>query len=328
MNEPYFHTTLLHRHGMGDALQAESFWCQEERHALRRIVQCAPSSKSFLPLIEANPEFSQCENVVWRPPADLPHAHEPTTYWSQGILHRRTFTGSSFLRHTLAPMPDLPIPDRYFVVHATTPFNERGHRAYRDMRPPEWQPVLDRLESRDQVAVVLNSEPESIPDHPRLVDLTGKTSMPESIEILKHAEGYYGIDSCFAILAAQLFDPEDLWVRTKNHRVVSLRHTYYPPQEDFSFLVPDFFSPPYPKGERLIIDKNMKFIRTLGPLMIGSHNYDQGDVVEVEEGVAKRLIDSRHAEAFDPTTIPQPKVYETATRLAPRKAARLVGKAG
>lgn len=177
------------------------------------------------------------------------------------------YNGSSFLKYELAKdiKTKFNLPSNYIVVH---PCSKASYRlaAQRELTPYEWKFLLaeipgtsscgktglfkDTLGGGDfrllggtsqQKIVVLNTWPDyQIPNNKNIIDLTNKTTLIESIEILKNSNGYFGIDSALSVLAAKLFGSEKLYIRHfgRSHRFHLWRHkdVYYYPKKSNEFL--------------------------------------------------------------------------------------------
>lgn len=237
---------VLHNAGIGDFLGLESFLTLAEVDSIRRFFWCGKTGPLLQSLVEACPAYVMADHVQVVNYDALPNRLKNLNLDRlQGQLHVRRHRGSSFNLYPLARIDHLGLPDRYITLHPSTPFNPPSDRKRRDMTPSEWEPVLADLRRRNRVGVVLNSQAEPVPDDPLLINLGGKTSLPEAIEVLKASEGYTGIDSCFAVLATELFEADRLWIRTQNDWLIHNRRYFYPAARDFSFLVPDFHARPY-----------------------------------------------------------------------------------
>jgi ADP-heptose:LPS heptosyltransferase len=68
-----------------------------------------------------------------------------------------------------------------------------------------------------------------------LINLNQQTDLIVSIEILKGAKGYIGVDSCLSVLAAKLFD-EHLFVKSTDRHLLRWKHVYYAPKKNFDFI--------------------------------------------------------------------------------------------
>jgi hypothetical protein len=281
-------SSLIHDAGIGDFFQVESSWSDERRAALRAVYypfDC-PASRAMRGAIEANPAYAHVDHRRLGYPTQ-PIPDSTTALRESGALSHRTFHGSSFLTNALDCPDPGELPDSFVFIHGSTPFNSASIRARRDLTPPEWGAIVDRLEARDEVGLVVNSAGATHPGHPRLVDHSGRTTIAQAIEILKRADGYVGIDSCFAILAAQLFKPEDLVIRTRNPWVVAQAWWHYPPHETFPFLVPTVGGPPHPIGDRPIPGVEVELRCNTS---VGGRTFGPGDLVDLPPDRAGRLI--------------------------------------
>jgi hypothetical protein len=147
------------------------------------------------------------------------------------------FRGSWYLQNQIADIAHLGLPEEYIVVQAYSPNDGRLPRDFSDL---DWQWLLSRLDRAGQTAVVLGKGGGPVPEHPRILNLTDRTTVPESLEILKGAYGYIGIDSWLATPAAQLFDASRLLIRTRNLHLLLCRACYFAPHKEFDFLVTAF----------------------------------------------------------------------------------------
>lgn len=148
---------------------------------------------------------------------------------SAGLL---PYEGSSLLSRTVAVRP--PVPAFYYAISPATVTDKRNNT--RDFDRDDWAAVLARLERDAVPGVVLGIGDDPVPEHPLLVNLVNKTTLPESVEVLKGAKGFFGIDSSMSVLAAKLFDRPNLQVKTRHSQLVRTGHIYYAPKTDMSFI--------------------------------------------------------------------------------------------
>jgi len=175
--------------------------------------------------------------------------------------------GSSFLKYELVKdiKSKFNLPSNYIVVH---PCSRASYRraARRELTPFEWKFLLAEMPGRSscgktglfkdtlgggdfrllggtsqQKIVVLNTWPDyQMPNNKNIIDLTNKTTLIESIEILKNSNGYFGIDSALSVLAAKLFGSEKLYIRHfgRSRKFHLWRNTdvYYYPHKSLEFL--------------------------------------------------------------------------------------------
>lgn len=144
------------------------------------------------------------------------------------------FTGSSLLRHELANVQKFGLPARYAAV---CPYSSDKRDAGRDFSAADWRGCLAALERAGLPGVVLNEGGDAVPDDPRLINLTDKTTFLEAAEVLKGASQYVGIDSSLSILAAQVFPADRLAVKTVNPHCLANADCYFAPHKTFPFLV-------------------------------------------------------------------------------------------
>lgn len=151
-----------------------------------------------------------------------------------------TYRGCALLNHVLAKVGKFKLPKEFTLVQPTTPVNNPTQRGIRDFRPEDWAGALRVLEERDDVGVVLNVGGDPIPEHPRLIDLTGKTTVAESVEIAKRAHSYLGIDSWLSILCSKFLPRHRLVVLSRNPQFFNDAHIYMAPHAKYDFVVTGF----------------------------------------------------------------------------------------
>lgn len=297
---------LLMGGGFGDFLMVEAFWTPEQRRDLETIVWKARPRALFEPAFRANPAYRHVEHL------DEGETHV-TIFHLEMILHRLPYRGSTFLAMRSPSVKRFNLPRQYAVVQPSTPISRQE---VRDMTTAEWRPLLGLLDAWGLPGVVLNgANADPVPDDPRLIDLTGKTSLLESISILKGSSGYVGIDSWQAILAAKLLPSDRLAIRTVNPHLVRLAKVAYAPQHRIDFLYPSFGAPALPEFVPTPIDNPM-LITLKREMLVGTRNHFAGDVVEVNDFRGKELVRLGHAE---PYTLPTPPVLENTTSRKVRK---------
>jgi hypothetical protein len=233
--------SIRHGVGIGDFLNIDGNWSPSRKASLEVIHHAflhSPGSQALLDIMRACPAYRHVEHRETAYPTEQVAGTVPTMR-DHAIGHLLPFHGSAFLAGPLDCDVPTGLPDRFDFVVPSTPKN--GPWCTRYVRDQEWPAILARLEDRDTVGLVVNmvGGRATVPDHPRLIDWSGRTTLPQAIEVLKLASGYIGVDSCLAILAAQLFGPADLWVRTNNPYLFDMPWLTYPPQTDRNFTPHD-----------------------------------------------------------------------------------------
>lgn len=138
----------------------------------------------------------------------------------------------------LMTLGTLPKPLSFIIVCPYT-VNDRRHPE-RDFNDQDWEYVKAFLTKRKCFGIVLNIGDDQIPDHPLIINLTNKTSFLESVEILKQAKGYVGIDSSLSVLAAKMFKQPAIAIKSNNSHCYTWAGVYYAPQIEQPFLMRGF----------------------------------------------------------------------------------------
>jgi hypothetical protein len=148
-----------------------------------------------------------------------------------------SFCGSSFLvpGNKLCDITQ-ELPEKFCVI---CPFSTDKNIKNRDFISEDWRCLFGFLERRSIFGIVLYRGIDVVPSHKQIIDLSNKTTMLESVEILKKSIGYIGVDTCFSVLAAQLFEPQEICIKSINAHLYSNINIYYAPHTSFSFVHKD-----------------------------------------------------------------------------------------
>jgi hypothetical protein len=145
-----------------------------------------------------------------------------------------TYNGSSFLKEKLTEINHLHTKEDYFII---LPYSSDKRIIERDFSNHDWSQTLKILKKNKSKGVVINNEPDAVPDHPDLINLSHKTQICEAIELLKRSKGFIGIDSWLSVLAAKLFDEPYLQIKSNNVHCHENAAFYYAPHKKFKFVV-------------------------------------------------------------------------------------------
>lgn len=235
---------LLVTGGIGDAIAVEGQLTPAERERVTTVYYAAPAAAEISALWKALPNYprltrhvvlptgsatlyerAEVERVVGRM---LPALGVRDLSIRKQFPLARPYTGSSLLLKTLAAVD---VPDRPYavVVPHSTWFAPAG-RAFDD---GDWSRLFAALERHDLVGVVLCRDRVPVPRHPRLVDRQGELSILQSVEVVKRASGYLGIDSWCSVLAAKLFPACRLSIKSTWAHGWENRLSYWAPRADF-----------------------------------------------------------------------------------------------
>lgn len=93
----------------------------------------------------------------------------------------------------------------------------------------DWDNTLKILSKNNLKGVVVGIEPlsEKYKNSPLLIDITCKTNILESFEILKNAIGYIGIDSCFSVIASKLFEKNNIFIKSIHSHSINWKNVYF-----------------------------------------------------------------------------------------------------
>lgn len=253
--------TILITNGIGDFIVYDSL-CPDARLAtIKRVYWANRGQADLIPVCRAMPAWQHVEHVEVFARWDLirgfcdpqhvanfcarhkinlpPDLHAADSWTPHGWRARTVWRPSRLLDQPLADLSHLGLPERYVALQLASPHNVEAARRLRDCSPREWAVIDQRLGMLGLPGVLLDCEPgKRLAPSPRILDYRGKTTLAESFEIVKQAEGYIGTDSCLSVLASQIFDGSRLLVRTKN---VGLQRDwwrdYYRPHTEPKWLV-------------------------------------------------------------------------------------------
>lgn len=254
--------SLFFSGGIGDVVTLESFMTDQQRSSLSTIYYGTNKQAAIEPLFKSLPNYPKLKNhiIVWNDFKDfwcffskedcirkmaqngkacsenLRYAHDFSISPKfadirAGLLQ---FNGSSFLKHKVASIEHFGLPASYLVI---CPFSTDKRIRSRDFNQDDWNQCFESLRTIGLKGVILNRGNDIIPNGKDLIDLNNRTTMPESIEILKASKGYIGVDSALSVIAAQKFQFPLLQVKCNNDHCFNNRQCYYASQTDSIFLV-------------------------------------------------------------------------------------------
>lgn len=262
-------TAILLTGGIGDIFAVEAMMSDQLRGDLTSIYYATPVQKAVMPLFKLLPNFPNLRNhiVLWDDFSyyqallskgaltQLKNTKQPgwerllPDRWSTvldfsitNMFNSPTSRSgeSSFMQHRLCNVDHFDLPSEFVVVVSSTSRDKSLPR--RELSVREWQRLVCYLEDIGMPAVILNGPGVPKCSTEGFLDLSGDTSLAESIEVLKLAKGYIGVDSCLSVMAAILFDPPWLWVRGRSKNLNACKHFYYFKKRRFHFFVPELFA--------------------------------------------------------------------------------------
>lgn len=248
--------------GLGDFIGAESFMSDKEKDSVttvcwatrnREEIRAAVDLLSIFPnMVEEKILFDDfCDERPtrdWQPgdrfmnigkkhelnikcglnlsPAELDaisdHSLDATL---EGIFagHRR-FQSSRIATRT--PLPDVShfnLPDQYIVIHPWSDAEING----REFNEHDWPSIFKFLENAELKGVVVNQSKYPAPKNDLLIDLTNKTSLKESLSIIRNASGCILCASSLACFATKIFPIHKIWLKGGHPHMFSDWATYF-----------------------------------------------------------------------------------------------------
>ena len=225
------------------------------------------------------------------------------------IIHRQyKFQGSSFLKHKLADVTHLLPNEPFWLCQFDSPHNDENHRRWRQLDKRDLRGVLKTLQDHNMLGVVVDDyRADHPPDNFRFVDMVGSTNLAESIELLKHAEGYIGLDSCMANLACQRFDKNHLRIKAVNGHYHMWKAVYCAPHTNFDFVRTSLATPEemMEKDKPEINTCMMTKLRLTQPRLVNMTNLPAGAIVEMPAHIAEIWIKAGIAEKHEKKVEPK-----------------------
>lgn len=243
--------------GVGDILTIDSYLTPEERASVKKIYWATKAQKLTRQLFKTVSDFypnlkthvnawSQFDlfhcfgEASWlhkfrKPPTGYNKAQDLSIkhVFKEIISQKTLFQGSCLLQSNCADIERFNLPKDYICLCP----GSNNYSDVRDFSVEEWYSVLKWLKHTGQVGVIIGPPEMRVPFTVKwAINLVGKVSMPESVEILKRAYGYIGIDTWLSVLAAQLFPANRLMVKSNNAHLFVYKSIYYAPHENFDFV--------------------------------------------------------------------------------------------
>lgn len=252
-------SSILLTGGLGDVLAIESFFSDGLRNTLKAICYATHKSAMIQSCFKAVPTYNLNHIIVW---SDFQHfwcfyskedvqsrmaarreRAVPEFYLSQDFSINNIFprirskdmlyNGSSFVKHKLADISRFNLPKRYLTI---APYSSDKRNAERDFKDDDWNDLLRYANQHALPLVILNDKAEKVPEDPLVIDLSGKTTVIQAMEVVKGGCGYVGIDSSVSVIAAKVFTADKLAIRSRNGHCYAHQDIYYAPHTDFSFI--------------------------------------------------------------------------------------------
>ncbi len=252
-------TATLGTWGLGDFIAAYGFMTESERSAIETVYWASRNRELLEPLVRrAFPAYSKSveavtqfgpqdsegfcvvdeEDLRSRLGVEIPETINPldiNTIVRDVRAGKRRFASGRLYSEAFADISSLGLPGGYWVIH---PNSQNAAKSFRDLSPAEWDAAVAYLNRHNRNVVVVNDVKHRF-SKTDAIDLSGRLSLLESLEVVRKSSGFIGCSSVFSVLASKVL-PE-LSLHIKGHW--SLRHNcwdvYYSPLRYPSFLHSD-----------------------------------------------------------------------------------------
>jgi len=281
--------------GLGDFIGAESFMTEEEKDAVTTVVWATRNRKEIQSAVDLTRIFPNMINqhIIFDDFCD----DRPTRPWQPGdrfmnigtkaelntkcglnlsnkelaeisdhsldatladiFAGRRKFVSSRIASRSEWPaVTQFNLPEDYVVIHPWSDAEING----REFTSADWRELFIFLDQHDIIGVVVNQSSIPAPAHPRILDLTNKTSLKETFSIIQGAQAAVLCASSLACLATKIFEPGSIWIKGGHAHMFSAWATY-------------FYHGPYTNPNTIIY----KDLSILNPRQLRSHEHDMLD---------------------------------------------------
>lgn len=242
--------------GIGDVFALESYFSDHQREQLTSIVYATNKHQMLKELFENLPNYpnlkkhivawdnwddlwcffskSECVNKILKTRSHITHSLEVAEDWSilrqfenirSGIFQ---YNNSSFLQHKLTDVSHFNLPSNYICV---CPYSTDKRILDRDFNKQDWIAAKSYLNNTGMKGVVLNKGDDDFPENDNFIVLSNQTTVSESVEIMKSARGYIGIDSFLSVLASKIFS-EHLQIKSVNDHCRQNKEIYFAPKNN------------------------------------------------------------------------------------------------
>ena len=248
--------TILFDGGIGDIITLESFFTDKQRQEFKKVYLATKHAKIISELWKKLYPNMEIKTLDLKPPdgfafyqkSEVTKAlgdNKPEDWgnvedWSImtkfDMFDPDNHTYSSLTKKKLADISHFNLPEKYAVIVNCSPSDTRDRK--RPLNKKDWKAIFAKLKRHGLKGVVLvKGNNPNVPNHPDIIDMSNQTTVLESIEILKNAKAYYGIDSFLSIIGSRVFSYPNLMVKTTNFKhLYRWRRIYYAPQKNFKFL--------------------------------------------------------------------------------------------
>ena len=165
-------------------------------------------------------------------------------FYNEIRKNKREYKYSSILKQKMADISKFNLPKNYCIIHAYTLADFRGTNE-RNLSLEFLNKIFSQNQNKKFIIVnniILEQYNSLFSKYKNVINLTGKTSVFETFEILKSANEYIGADSFLSILATKLFPDEKIFVKKydTSFNLNKTKDIYFYPKKNFNFIKDEY----------------------------------------------------------------------------------------
>lgn len=240
--------------GIGDLLTLDSFIPDFFYNKIKKIFLFTSINETFRKLIKSNKNYSNAEVIFADNQYDKGEIYKIDGYiksfclrnkininecfqddlliWKTPFIEGIKPKISSFFTQQLCKI-NYDFLSRDFCVIFPITKNTRDRRFF---TPNDWKETIKILKYNKLQGIVIGNDKSDVPKIKNILDLTGKTTITEALEITKKAKCYIGIDSFSSTLAMQVFKKEDIYIKSTEPHLFENIKFFSPFKDETSFI--------------------------------------------------------------------------------------------
>lgn len=142
----------------------------------------------------------------------------------QRIFSGLQWQSSRFVTRSKWPdVSHLQLPQQYVAIHPWSDAEING----REFTDADWTKIFSFLDRLNLKGVVINRSDKPAPQHPRLIDLTNKTTLKETFSVITGADYCILCASSLACFATKIFPKDRIWLKGGHDHMFSGWATYF-----------------------------------------------------------------------------------------------------
>ena len=147
------------------------------------------------------------------------------------LIENENIKNYSFAKQKLANIIKFGLPDKYIAICA---WGIKQKRKEFDLN--DWEEVFKILQKHNIKGVLINDQVwycqkswyfNKVSTNEHIIDLTGKTTIFEAMEIVKNAKGFLGYDGLLSIIATQSLAEDSIMIKAKDESGAVRRFNYF-----------------------------------------------------------------------------------------------------